>query len=102
MPKGLSPTLTVSHPEIIAAGPLTHQPASTPYRMVLVQKRDGSFVVYTEFFTALPEDVPQLLPVPSSSFANGHYFKADQLVEATQKFAERLAAKAPEFASLYR
>ena len=88
---------------VIACGPLTHQPMTQPYRVVLVALED-QFVVWDQFFD-LETDVPTvdtLEDYDTGDYANGDYFRADQLDQATARFAERLATCAEYVKSIYR
>jgi len=91
----LTPTLANG---IIAAGPMTNQPASMPCRTVLVAKqvnhghiRDG-FTVWTQTFP--PNDPP--------AFSNGDYFAVDDLPNALKCFANRLQRESEFVGSIYR
>lgn len=89
--------------QIIAAGPLSKQPHSTPYRIVLVKRNIGGFTVHKEFFEDLPEgDGPY-----KSSLAEGKYFtsggtEAELLAKATQAFGEMVASHSEYLLSLAR
>jgi hypothetical protein len=82
---------------IIAAGPLSKQPGSTAYRIVLIAYEDGEYSVHHQMFN----DVTNL---KRSSLAHGSYFKAgpEGLTKATVKFAEKVTAHAEYLASLFR
>lgn len=85
---------------IFAAGPLTEQPGSTPYRYVLVE-REHDFVVWKEKFDEMPK--PGTVETDSPShFSNGHYFSKKELVKAVTNFGERIAETAEFMESLYR
>lgn len=91
-----------SNNKILAAGPLSKQPHSKPYRIVLIGYVDGKFSVHHQIYNS--EDATTLddLKVGGSSLSYGHYFSATQLVEATKKFAEVVAHHAEYLESLYR
>ena len=92
---------------ILAAGPLSKQPATTAYRVVLRSrigertekslKNDfgAGFVVHTQYFPKYPS-------LEGSFFEGGDYFDEKHLVEATRCFAERVTGHAVHLASLYR
>jgi len=88
---------------VIAAGPITHQPHSHPYRVVLVDRGD-QFVVWDQFFTLGTgvETVDQLKSYDDGDFSNGDYFPATALAEATERFGKRVAEKAHHIRSIYR
>lgn len=97
---------TASKDCLIAAGPLTKQPGTMPYRVVLVVKGD-EFIVYDEIFDT--EGLPSpsyshdvLDDIPESRFENGSYFYGDQFAEAVVRFATRLADHSGSLRSLYR
>jgi hypothetical protein len=83
----------------IAAGPISKQPGTIANRVVLVASgqtdRHSQFAVYMEMFPNYPD-------VKESHFSDGNYFKADQLVEATKRFAQRVTNNAGYLTSLYR
>lgn len=78
----------------IAKGPITKQPGTIAYRIILVSNERG-FVVYTEQFNHYP-----LLNV--SGLCMGHYFKSGQFAEAVKCFGEKVADSAKYMDSLYR
>jgi hypothetical protein len=93
-------------PRIIAAGPITRQPGTNPYRMVLADT-GNELVVWTETFRldtfdASHDDLATACREGSSSFDHGNYFQADQLVEAMKKFAQRVNNNADFAESVYR
>ena len=111
---------------LIAAGPLTKQPGTKPFRTVIVQYADESLSVHDECFQneAVIEQIndgdlgePNILPgwigrpvnkgrpcavCHPSYLHQGSYFKSHQLVEATQCFAERLTRLSMYLESIYR
>lgn len=84
--------------QVIAAGPLTKQPATMPHRIVLLRYGDGAFSVHHEYFETLGHECDRCW------FAEGHYFRSgpDGFVAAQKKFAERVAACAEMAATIYR
>jgi len=80
---------------VIAAGPLSKQPHTIAFRVVLVQRDDGSFVVWNQYFPNYPDRGEQNLE-------SGDYFQTHQLVESTQRFAERVVRHSGTLASIYR
>jgi len=92
------PTGTASNGSrtIIAAGPLTKQPGTIPYRHVIVRYENGSYSVHSEGFDSLDGT--------KSHLSNGHYFEAgpEGFVKAQEKFAERIVNHAKMHATIYR
>ena len=87
---------------ILAAGPLTKQPGTRAYRVVLVS-RGGELVVYNQHFPDFTDmSRIDLLPSEHSYFETGSYFADTELVKATQAFAKRIADHAETLASCYR
>jgi len=91
---------------LIAAGPLSKQPMTLPYRVVLLEKQDGSFVVHNETF--INTQIIDLLQVTqrcegefSSSLSSGDYFDKSEATAATRRFAERVAQNAGYLKSIY-
>ncbi len=76
---------------VIAAGPLTKQPLSIPYRIVLVQYDDGHFSVHFEQFKEMPEGATDV--IKKCNFYEGSYFGPHQLPEAVKCFGERLVKR---------
>lgn len=87
-------TLIPIENDIIAAGPLTKQPHSVPFRVVLRVQPNGGYVVHNQYF---PE-------VGKPSFCDGSYFQTgpENFVDATKKFADRVTRYAPTLATAYR
>ena len=79
---------------IIAAGPLTKQPSSDVYRIVLRDLGEDGFVVHSQSFRLCDG---RLIP---EGYSNGDYYKADSLVRATVRFCERLKQHAKYFLSI--
>jgi hypothetical protein len=98
---------TASRNRLIAAGPLTKQPSTQPYRIVLIAN-GPKFTVHTEYFedAKIIEKTANAQPgdpiLAESSISGGNYFEATELVEATLKFADRLAKNAEYIRSIYR
>jgi hypothetical protein len=70
------------------------------YRLVLAERRDGSFAVWFQSF--IQEDGPDG-KLQHHGFTSGSYFKKTEFVLATTRFAERLLADSKvHYASLYR
>jgi hypothetical protein len=78
---------------VIAAGPLTHQPHSLPYRIVMVDY-GHELSVHTEIFDldGPQVDLAKACETAVSHFHDGNYFKTEDFVKAAQRFAERLTA----------
>lgn len=95
---------SASNGRLLAAGPMTKQPGTRPYRLVLLRNGNG-FTVHAEFF---PENIKfenklQLnVTEYETDLGGGSYFQPHELVRATQCFADRLARNAEFFESLYR
>lgn len=95
----LFPQSVVPHRDnVLAMGPLSKQPGSTPYRIVLIE-RDDKLIVYAQGFK---ENENGTLDFGKTSFSQGDYYGPDELVKATQRFAERTAKHAEYLQSLYR
>ncbi len=94
---------------LIAAGPLSKQPCTMPYRVVLIQYNDKQYSVHNEYFKD-PEIIRRMNEGilakehvwGESHLENGNYFDSDSLVDAVSKFAERVARNAQYHQSLYR
>lgn len=86
--------------KLLAAGPLTKQPGTRPYRIILADLGD-EFVVHTE---VLQDDSPDLSePITCGSFyETGDYFDAKQLGQAYKRFGERVVKNADYADSVYR
>lgn len=82
---------------IIAAGPLTKQPASEPYRWVLRENSENRLVVCHQYLGISAHGAMYHV-----GWGNGDYFKRGELVEAARKFAGRLVMDAAHYASIYR
>ena len=95
---------SASESNLIAAGPLSKQPATMPYRIVLVDRgseENHDYVVYREYFDE--EQLQDVIenPVVSSHFADGTYCGND-LVRAVGLFGEKVAFHAKYLESLNR
>ncbi len=88
---------------VMAAGPLTKQPGTSAYRIVLACTGD-QFVVWTEYFPHLTgsKDLSLDAVDVSSYVESGDYFKLNELAAATERFAERVKAHAGYIESVYR
>jgi len=111
----LIPITTHGSCYVVAAGPLTKQPNSMPYRIVLLQWPDGKYSVHDQIYSDLGNlvdpDVTLLAELgatpnkpPRASLAHGHYFKAgaEGLTDATLKFAHKIQSHAPMVETIYR
>lgn len=90
--------------KIIAAGPITKQPSTQPYRIVLAAT-ETEFVVWTEYFHGFGgNSLSEALQHENvhSSFDHGNYYKPDELAEAMRKFAQRVNNNADYAESVYR
>ena len=88
---------------VIAASPLTLQPGSMAYRIVVAVYLE-QFVVYNEYFKVegVVEDLADACAKADSYFENGNYFQPTELAEATHEFAKRVARHADFIKSIYR
>lgn len=93
---------------VVAAGPITKQPGTLPYRIVLRRVND-QWVVWTESWDHLetaeiPLENGIVLGQPmTGNFSNGQYFTHNQFMEALDCFIERLAEDAHNhYASMNR
>lgn len=98
--ESVSDKIYISEDGIIASGPLTRQPGSKPYRLVLCSAPDGQFVVRKDSFPGMPDEGA---PLPKSSVQHsGSYFPASKFADAVAAFADQLRAEADSYRSLYR
>jgi hypothetical protein len=79
---------------VIAAGPITKQPKTTAFRVVMVDWRDR-LGVHTQYFPAFPSD-------DGSHLEGGRYYGPSQATDAVADFGERLAASAQGISSCLR
>ncbi len=86
--------------DIIAGGPLTRQPMTKPYRIVLRDLGEEGFVVHYQYFKTNPKLVPPHLV--HDSFGDGDYFKANEIEQAALRFGRRVMLDAKHYASIYR
>lgn len=89
---------------IIAAGVITKQPATCPFRTVLVI-RNNEYVVYDEIFRmdwSTQFDLATLCSNNNSVLEHGSYFPMDQLHKAVECFGKRIQQNAECVASIYR
>lgn len=85
---------------LLAAGPVTKQPSTRPYRVVLIDRGD-KFSVHTEFLNDAHADLSQ--PITCGSFFEaGDYYFPDQLHKAYARFAERVANQSAYAETVYR
>ena len=92
--------LTGINNNVFAAGPITKQPGTMAYRIVLRNLTGVSpFVVHTQFFPNYEADYPDF---SKSHFAHGHYFTAGELAAAVECFGKKIAENASCIGSLYR
>ena len=84
---------------VFAAGPITKQPGTTAYRIVL-RKLNGNhpFVVHTQHFPNYEVDFPDF---SKNYFSNGTYFTANELTKAVECFGKKIVENAVFLASLY-
>lgn len=84
---------------LLAAGPMTKQPSTIAYRIVMVAEwsnchKMGRIVVWNQGFNDWPD-------LENTHFYSGDYYRLDQLAEATARFAKRIADSAESIKSIY-
>jgi hypothetical protein len=84
---------------VVAAGPLTRQPATVAHRVTIRHKREGqatAWVVSNQFFPLYPR-------LDKFHFGDGHYvYGEDKLPDAIVAFAKVLTRHAENVKSLFR
>ncbi len=92
--------LLLTDDSVFAAGPLTKQPGTVAYRIVL-RKINGArpFVVHMERFPEFTVEHPDF---KNPTYDGGQYFEVGELDKAIKAFGERVAANADYVRSLYR
>jgi hypothetical protein len=101
-------TLVKDDERVMAAGPLTKQPATRPYRVVIVNWGDDRFSVHNQYFTDSVEAGPitDLAFSCSAQFTSylesGDYFKAEDFPKCIERFAERCKRNAEFVQSIFR
>jgi hypothetical protein len=94
---------------IIAAGPITKQPMTRPYRVVIVNWGE-KFSVHNQLFadTALTNeavennDLAQNCEQVTTWLESGDYYKPEEFPKAVVRFSERLATNADHIRSIFR
>lgn len=80
--------------KVFAAGPITLQPASRPYRIVMCKWGDDKISVHTEYFEGIKEEQVKDLAFDCSEaksfLEGGHYFKPQEIAIAQRIFADKL------------
>ena len=100
MPKKLRPgSVVFSLPQgpiesVFAAGPLTQQPGTVGFRVILQKVADG-FNVHKQIFPDYPD-------LRSAFSVEGHYFNNDELHLAVDCFARQVLRGAAAMESCYR
>lgn len=101
----LALTLVKSTDErIMAAGPLTRQPGTLPYRVVMVNW-GHKLSVHTQYFSsdvAHDGDLAVYCENLRNYLENGDYFGAEELVKCIERFAERCKKHAEFAQSIFR
>lgn len=94
-------TDTTQNDGIIAAGPLTKQPGTMPFRVVMRVREDEymPLVVCIQQFDQRPDGT---LDLEKAHYHSSNYLRREDLVRANWLFAERVAYYANTMASLYR
>jgi len=82
--------------EILAAGPVTHQPHSSIFRVVLAWV-DSQLVVWQQRFVRGGHG-----ELRHQGFDGGEYFDDTELTEAAAVFAGRIKRDSGSYASVYR
>jgi hypothetical protein len=86
---------------LVCAGPITKQPATATFRVVLVLRNNGGWVVWNQIWVD-PKCLPNTdLQDKDSGFSEGSYFPFDKFPEAMSEFARRID-KPEEYRSLFR
>lgn len=88
---------------IIAAGPITKQPGTRPYRITM-QAWGGTISVHSQIYEidGEVEDLATACENARSCGASGEYFKAEELEKATLCFCRRLKQDVANYESIYR
>jgi hypothetical protein len=85
---------------LVCAGPVTRQPATVTFRVVLVLSDNcKELIVWNQVW--VDDDPNTDLKDEDSSFSDGSYFRLDQFPEAMSKFAYRID-KPEQYRSLFR
>ncbi len=87
--------------DYLATSPVVKQPATLPYRVVLVHNQD-QLVVWNQYFNTYSISASGHLECKHPCFGGGHYFKPEELSEALVVFAKRTAAQGGFIASIFR
>lgn len=102
---GNVPIVNVLTATVIAAGPLTKQPGTLPYRIVLVNW-GCKLTVHRQTFdirNISDSDLATACSKAESELTSGQYFLPSELVKATVAFGERLKDDAENhYESVYR
>lgn len=89
---------------IMAAGPITRQPGTLPYRVVMVNW-GHKLSVHTQYFSFdLPADADLAIACEGAAnyIENGDYFGTEELVKCIERFAERCKKHAEFAQSIFR
>ena len=91
----------------LATSPVVKQPATVPYRVVLVVRPENSanrdqLVVWNQYFNTYSISDSGHLECKHPYFGDGHYFRPEELSEALVEFAKRTAVQAGFIASIFR
>lgn len=88
---------------VIAAGPLTKQPLTVPYRVVMVNWGDRLSVHNQCFsFSGSITDLALSCEQFASYLDNGDYFKIEEFVKCIERFTERCNKNAQYVQSIFR
>jgi len=86
--------------QLVCAGPITRQPNTCTFRVVLVQRYNG-WVVWNQIWVGDRFAPNTDLQDKDSGFGCGAYFNYDQFPEAMSAFAKRIDTP-DQYRSLYR
>jgi len=97
-------TLVKDDDRVMAAGPLSKQPANVPYRVVIVNC-GSKFSVHNQYFSSYG-DITDLAFDCTTRFTsyleNGEYFEAQDFVKCIERFAERCKTNAESYTNTER
>jgi hypothetical protein len=83
---------------VIACGPLTKQPMTVKFRLVLIEWDDKTFSIHDQCFYD-----PTVAPAKDAYYlTDGEYFDINDLAKATRLFCKRLEKRAECLDSIYR
>lgn len=86
---------------IMAAGPITRQPSTVPYRVVMVNF-GTQISVHNQYFDCEGTDLAAACESAVCYLENGDYFNPEELKECIERFAERCKRHAEYAQSIFR